>query len=62
MSPNVHGASQYGLMAGKTCQIKLLSFFHRATDQLMETTMWIQKQFQFSKLFGLVSQDVLIQT
>jgi len=49
-------------MARKTCQINPLSFFDRIIDRLMETTVGIQKQFNSSKVFGLVSQGILIKT
>lgn len=59
---NINNASQYSLTARKTCQINLLCFFDRTIDWLMETTVWIQEQFHFSEVFGLVSQGILIKT
>lgn len=59
---NINNACQYGLMARNTGQINPLCFFDRTIDWLMETTVWIQKQFHFSEVFGLVSQGILIKT
>lgn len=56
MLTNINNAGQYGLMARKTCQMNPLSVF----DKLVDGNNCVE--FHFSKVFGLVSQGILIKT